>query len=99
VSVGLGYATVEPFRWPGARWSTILAWERGTAAYVAAPKERLLPFPDCGISAEHVIVGQEVLVAEVLRGLRVGLYCFRVGTFLAVWKRYPYVHNRLPFTR
>jgi hypothetical protein len=57
------------------------------------PKERLLPFPVCGISAEHVIVGQEVLVAEVLRGLRVGLYCFRVGTFLAVWKRYPYVHN------
>ena len=38
MSVGLGYATVEPFRWPGARWSTILAWERGMAAYVAAHK-------------------------------------------------------------
>ena len=45
-----------------------------------------------------MLVSQEVLVAEVLGALRLGLDTFRVGTYLALWELYPYLHDRASFT-
>src|SRR5215208_7400999 len=50
-----------------------------------------------GVGAEHVIVGQEVLVAEVLSGLSVVSDYFRVGSYLTLWESHAYLHTQLPF--
>ena len=44
-----------------------------------------------------MIVSQEVLVGDALGGLRVVLDSFRVGTYLALWERYFYLHDRASF--
>src|SRR5829696_3820459 len=49
------------------------------------------------IGAEHVIVGQEVLVAEILGGLSVVSDYFRVGTNLTLWESHTYLHTQPPF--
>ncbi len=49
-------------------------------------------FPVCGVGAEHMIVGQEVLVPEVLGGSSVVSDYLRVGTYLALRKGHPYLH-------
>src|SRR5215208_7453183 len=50
-----------------------------------------------GVSTEHVIVGQEVLVAEILGGLSVVSDHFRVGTNLTLWESHTYLHTQPPF--
>src|ERR687897_1022969 len=50
-----------------------------------------------GVSTEHVIVGQEVLVAEVLGGLSVVSDGFRVGTYLTLRESHTYLHTQPPF--
>src|SRR5215218_8916258 len=54
-------------------------------------------FPVCGIGAEHVVVGQEVLIAEILGGLSVVSDHFRVGTYLTLRESYTYLHTQPPF--
>jgi len=49
-----------------------------------------------GVSTEHVIVGQEVLVAEVLGGLSVVSDGFRVGTYLRLGESHTYLHTQPP---
>jgi hypothetical protein len=49
------------------------------------------------VSTENVIVGQEVLVAEVLGGLSVVSDGFRVGTYLTLWESHAYLHTQPPF--
>jgi hypothetical protein len=51
-----------------------------------------------GVSTEHMIVGQEVLVAEVLGGLSVVSDGFRVGTYLTLWESHTYLHTQPPFS-
>src|SRR5215212_6715328 len=55
-------------------------------------------FPVCGVGTEHVIVGQEVLVSEVLCDLSVVSDGFRVGAYLGLRKGHPYLHTQTPFT-
>src|SRR5215207_6879962 len=50
-----------------------------------------------GVSTEHVVVGQEVLVAEVLSGLSVVSDHFRVGTYLSLGESHAYPHTQPPF--
>jgi hypothetical protein len=50
-----------------------------------------------GVSTEYMIVGQEVLVAEVLSGLSVVSDGFRVGTYLTLWESHTYLHTQPPF--
>src|SRR5688500_18426748 len=50
-----------------------------------------------GVSTEYMIVGQEVLVAEILGGLSVVSDCFRVGTYLRLWESHAYLHAQPPF--
>src|SRR5215203_1420712 len=50
-----------------------------------------------GVSTEHMIVGQEVLVAEFLGGLSVVSDHFRVGTYLRLWESHAYLHTQPPF--
>jgi hypothetical protein len=49
------------------------------------------------IGTEHVVVGQEVLVAEILGGLSVVSDHFRVGTYLSLWESLAYLHTQPPF--
>src|SRR5215204_1994442 len=49
-----------------------------------------------GVGTEHVIVGQEVLVAEVLGGSSVASDHIRVGAYLALWESDAYLHARPP---
>jgi hypothetical protein len=49
------------------------------------------------IGTEHVIVGQEVFVAEILGGLSVVSDGFRVGTYLRLWESHAYLHTQPPF--
>src|SRR5215217_4045453 len=50
-----------------------------------------------GVSTEHVVVGQEVLVAEILGGLNVVSDHFRVGTYLTLRESHAYPHTKPPF--
>jgi hypothetical protein len=50
-----------------------------------------------GVSTEHVIVGQEVIVAEILGGLSVVSDHFRVGAYLTLWESHAYLHAQPPF--
>jgi hypothetical protein len=50
-----------------------------------------------GVSTEHVVVGQEVLVAEVLGSLSVVSDHFRVVTYLTLWESHTYLHTQPPF--
>src|SRR5215208_4931952 len=50
-----------------------------------------------GVSTEHVIVGEEVFVAEILGGLSVVSDGFRVGTYLRLWESHTYLHTQPPF--
>src|SRR5215211_3402531 len=49
-----------------------------------------------GVSTEHMIVGQEVLVAEILGGLSVVSDHFRVGTYLSLRESHTYLHTQPP---
>jgi hypothetical protein len=49
-----------------------------------------------GVSTEYMIVGQEVLVAEVLGGLSVVSDHFRVGTYLSLGESHAYLHAQPP---
>src|SRR5215203_2746718 len=49
-----------------------------------------------GVSTEYMIVGQEVLVAEILGGLSVVSDHFRVGTNLTLWESHTYLHTQPP---
>src|SRR5215217_5326317 len=49
-----------------------------------------------GVGTEHVIVGQEVLEAEVLGGSSVVSDHIRVGAYLALWESDAYLHARPP---
>jgi hypothetical protein len=44
-----------------------------------------------------MIVGQEVLVAEILGGLSIVLDHLRVGTYLTLWESHAYLHAQPPF--
>src|SRR5215207_8379261 len=50
-----------------------------------------------GVSTEHMVVGQEVLVAEVLGGLNVVSDGIRVGTYLSLRESHTYLHTQPPF--
>src|SRR5215208_581827 len=50
-----------------------------------------------GVSTEHMIVGEEVLVAEILGGLSVVSDYFRVGAYLRLWESHTYLHTQPPF--
>jgi hypothetical protein len=41
-----------------------------------------------------MIVGEEVLVAEILGGLSVVSDHFRVGTYLTLWESHAYLHTQ-----
>src|SRR5215212_9482476 len=56
-------------------------------------------FSVCGVGTEHVIVGQEMLVAEILSGLSVVSDHLWVGTYLRLWERDAYLHTGPPFRR
>src|SRR5215203_1393135 len=49
------------------------------------------------IGTEHVIVGEEVFVAEILGGLSVVSDYFRVGAYLRLWESHTYLHTQPPF--
>src|SRR5215208_6557428 len=49
------------------------------------------------IGTEHVIVGEEVFVAEFLGGLSVVSDYFRVGANLRLWESHTYLHTQPPF--
>src|SRR5215204_819766 len=50
-----------------------------------------------GVGTEHMIVGEEVLVAEILGGLSVVSDYFRVGAYLTLWESHAYLHIQPPF--
>src|SRR5215204_6501903 len=50
-----------------------------------------------GVGTEYMIVGKEVLVAEILGGLSVVSDHFRVGTYLRLWESHAYLHAQPPF--
>src|SRR5215211_2364333 len=50
-----------------------------------------------GVGTKHMIVGEEVLVAEVLGGLSVVSDGFRIGTYLTLWESNAYLHTQPPF--
>jgi hypothetical protein len=50
------------------------------------------------VDTEHVIVGQEVRVAEILCGSSVVSNYFRVGAYLTLWESHAYLHTRPPFS-
>src|SRR5215203_947519 len=49
------------------------------------------------IGTEHVIVGEEVFVAEILGSLSVVSDYFRVGAYLRLWESHTYLHTQPPF--
>jgi hypothetical protein len=52
-----------------------------------------------GVSTEYMIVGQEVLVAEILGGLSVVTDHFWVGSYLTLWESHAYLHTQPPFQK
>src|SRR5215213_11560577 len=50
-----------------------------------------------GVGTKHMIVGEEVLVAEVLGSLSVVSDFFRVGAYLTLWESHAYLHTQPPF--
>src|SRR5215212_7769193 len=50
-----------------------------------------------GVGTENVIVGQEVLVAQILGGLSVLSDYFRIGAYLTLWESDAYLHTGPPF--
>jgi hypothetical protein len=50
------------------------------------------PFSVCGISAEHVIVSQKMIIPKVLGGLSIVSDGFRVGAYLGLRKSHTYLH-------
>jgi hypothetical protein len=49
-----------------------------------------------GVGTEHMIVGQEVLVTEILGGLGVVSDGFRVGAYLSLRESHAYLHTQPP---
>ena len=50
-----------------------------------------------GVGTKHMIVGEEVLVAEILSGLSVVSDYFRFGAYLTLWESHAYLHTQPPF--
>src|SRR5215207_8369872 len=79
----------------------------GDGGQVAKEGQRLMEHGLVGISSpalavgrigtEHVIVGEEVFVAEFLGGLSVVSYGFRVGAYLSLGESHTYLHTQPPF--
>src|SRR5215203_750190 len=50
-----------------------------------------------GVGTKHMIVGEEVLVAEILGSLSVVSDHLRVGAYLTLWESHAYLHTQPPF--
>ena len=70
-------------------WST-------TTAPTYIPNSVAVREPYTRVRTEHMIVGQEVIVAEILGGLSVVSDHCRVGTYLSLRESHAYLHTQPP---